>query len=112
MGFHDDMLSVHGSEANFLSDDQKFRQLEERLKVVEGVKMFGLDINDLGLVPGVRVPLKFKVPVFDKYTGVTCPKTHVKSYYRKMSVYSEDERLLMNFFKDNLSGAPLEWLCN
>ena len=98
MGFHDDMLYVHGSEANFLGDDQKFRQLEERLKAVEGVKMFGLDINNLGLVLGVRVPPKFKVPVFDKYTGVTCPKTHVKSYYRNIYMHYEDERLLMHFF--------------
>lgn len=57
-----------------------------------------MDITDLGLVPRVRVPPKFKVPVFDKYTGITCTKTHVRAYYRKMSSYFEDERLLMHFF--------------
>ncbi|XP_058726213.1 uncharacterized protein LOC131597537 [Vicia villosa] len=69
----------------------------------------GMDISDLGLVPGVRVPPKFKVPDFEKYKGNTCPKTHVRAYYRKMHVYSEDEGLLMHFFLDSLTGASLEW---
>ena len=79
------------------------------MKVVEGQGVLGMDITDLGLVPWVRVPPKFKVPVFDKYTGTTCPKTHVTAYYRKMSAYFEDERLLMPFFQDSLVGASLEW---
>ncbi|XP_058746156.1 uncharacterized protein LOC131619029 [Vicia villosa] len=60
-------------------------------------------------IPGVRVPPKFKVPDFEKYKGNTCPKTHVRAYYRKMHVYSEDEGLLMHFFQDSLTGASLEW---
>lgn len=68
-----------------------------------------MDITNLGLVPGVRVPPKFKVPVFDKYTGTTCPKTHVRAYYRKSYACSEDERLLMHFFQDSLARASLEW---
>ncbi|XP_058732596.1 uncharacterized protein LOC131604125 [Vicia villosa] len=31
------------------------------------------------------------------------------AYYRKMSVYSEDEGFLMHFFQDSLAGASLEW---
>ncbi|XP_058725919.1 uncharacterized protein LOC131597227 [Vicia villosa] len=85
-----------------------FRGLEERMRAMEGQGP-GMDINDLGLVPGVRVPLKFKVPNFEKYKGNTCPKTHVQTYYRKMHVYSEDEGLLMHFFQDSLTGASFEW---
>lgn len=62
-----------------------------------------MDITDLGLVPRVRVPPKFKTLVFDKYTGMTCPKTHVRYYF------SNDERLLMHLFQDSLVGASLEW---
>lgn len=68
-----------------------------------------MNVIGLGLVPRVRVPSKLKVPTFDKYTGTTFPKTCVKDYYLKMSVYSEDERLLMNFFRDSMSGASSEW---
>ena len=100
---------MHSADLGMPAEDRKYRMLEERLKAVEGQGVLGMDITDLGLVPGVRVPPKFKVPSFDKYTGATCPRTHVKSYYRKMSVYSEDERMLMHFFQDSLTGAPLEW---
>ncbi|XP_058768767.1 uncharacterized protein LOC131642543 [Vicia villosa] len=85
-----------------------FRGLEERMRAMEGQGL-GMDISDLGLVPGVRVPSKFKVSDFEKYKGNTCPKTHVRAYYRKMHVYSEDEGLLMHFFQDSLTGASLEW---
>lgn len=76
---------------------------------VEGQGVLGIDVTDMGLVPGVRVPPKFKVPVFDKYVGTTCLKTYVRAYYCKMSTISKDERLLMHFFQDNLTGASLEW---
>ncbi|XP_058733066.1 uncharacterized protein LOC131604652 [Vicia villosa] len=85
-----------------------FRGLEERMRAMEGQGL-GMDISDLGLVPGVRVPPKFKVLDFNKYKGNTCPKTHVQAYYRKMHVYSEDEELLMHFFQDSRTGASLEW---
>ncbi|XP_050894768.1 uncharacterized protein LOC127101400 [Lathyrus oleraceus] len=65
--------------------------LEKRLKVVEGQGVLGMNVNDLGLVAEVGVPPKFKVPILDKYNGTTCPKTHVKAYYYKMSMYSKDE---------------------
>ena len=89
--------------------DLLFRRLEERLKAVEGQNPLGVDVADLGLVPGVRVPPKFKVPIFDKYNGNSCPKTHVQAYFRKMVAYFDDEKLLMYFFQDNLVGASLEW---
>ncbi|XP_058752437.1 uncharacterized protein LOC131625607 [Vicia villosa] len=104
---HEDLFPE--SEWGFPPDaGRMFRGLEERMRAMEGQGL-GMDINDFGLVPGVRVPPKFKVPDFEKYKGNTCPKTHVRAYYRKMHVYSEDEGLLMHFFQDSLTGASLEW---
>ncbi|XP_058741044.1 uncharacterized protein LOC131613387 [Vicia villosa] len=104
---HEDLFPE--SEWGFPHDaGRMFRGLEERMRAMEGQGL-GMDISDLGLVPGVRVPPKFKVPDFEKYKGNTCPKTHVRAYYRKMHVYSEDEGLLMHFFQDSLTGASLEW---
>ena len=89
--------------------ERKFQLFEERLKAMENSGISGIDLTDMGLVPGLRIPPKFKVPDFDKYKGTTCPKTHVRAYYRKMSAYTDDEKLLMHFFQDSLSGASLEW---
>jgi hypothetical protein len=61
------------------------------------------------LVPNVVVPKKFRVPEFIKYTGTQCPMTHLKSYCNKMAEVVHDEKLLIHFFQDSLSGAALSW---
>lgn len=63
----------------------------------------------LGFMSGIMIPPKFKVPDFDKYKRTNCPQTHVRSYYREMPAYTDDEKMLMHFFQDRLSGASLEW---
>ena len=40
-------------------------------------KVPGLYFEELGLVSGVVIPQKFKVPMFAKYDGVSCPKMHL-----------------------------------
>ena len=55
--------------------------LEERLKVVEGKGVLGMDANDLGLVFRVKVPPKFKPPTFEKYNRTSCPITHATAYF-------------------------------
>ena len=61
------------------------------------------------LVPGIKISAKLKVPNFERYKGINCPKTHVRAYCRKMAAYSNDEKIFMNFFQDILSGESLEW---
>src|SRR3954469_18343369 len=65
-------------------DDDKYQQLEERMKAMEIQKIPGLDFDDLGLISDILIPPKFKVPVFAKYDGVSCPKLHLRSYVRKI----------------------------
>jgi len=91
----------------------KLDLIEERLRAIEGFGDYPFaDMTDLCLVPDVVIPLKFKVLDFDRYKGTTCPKNHLKMYYRKMGAYSRDEKLLMHFFKDSLAGAAVIWYTN
>ena len=65
--------------------NEKFNHTAERLRVIEGGGNYGFaDMSELCLVPDVVIPLKFKVPDFDKYKGTSCPKNHLKMYCRKM----------------------------
>ena len=41
--------------------------------------MHGLDFKELGLVSGIVIPPKFKVPLVSKYDGVSCPNMHLRS---------------------------------
>jgi hypothetical protein len=83
----------------------KILALEERVKAMEGHSEFGLDALDMCLVSNVVLPPKFKVPDFEKYKGLTCPRNHLIMYCRKMGIAAQDDKLLIHFFQDSLSGV-------
>jgi hypothetical protein len=87
----------------------KILALEERVKAMEGDNEFGLDALDMCLFSNVVLPPKFKVPDFEKYKGLTCPRNHLIMYCRKMGIAAQDDKLLIHFFQDSLSGASLNW---
>ncbi|XP_058783353.1 uncharacterized protein LOC131658035 [Vicia villosa] len=114
-----DQTSNNGSgkqdeeEEEYYDDEEypedKYRQLEERMKAVEIQKIPGLDFEELGLISGVVIPPKFKTPTFAKYDGVSCPKLHLKSYVRKIQPHTTDKMLWIHLFQESLSGTQLEW---
>ena len=92
---------------------EKLNLIEERLRVVEGFDDYPFtDMTNLCLVLDIIIPPKFKVPDYDRYKGMTCPKNHLKMYFRKMGAYSRDEKLLMHFFQDSLAGVAVIWYTN
>ena len=97
-----------GSVSPAIAEKGKLDQIEERLRAVEGGKDYALtDMEDLCLVPNMVIPLKFKVPDFDKYNGMTCPKTHLRIYCQKMGAYTKDGKFLMHFFQESLTRAAV-----
>src|ERR1051325_9550686 len=99
----------HYDNDQYSDEDNKYKQLEDRLNAVENLKMSGLNFDDLSLVPGVVIPPKFKVPNFAKYDGISCPKLHLKSYVQKISPHTDDRKLWMHYLQESLSGTQLEW---
>src|ERR1051325_12110616 len=65
------------------ADEQTESDRKLHMRAFENQGVVGFDMTDLGLVPGVKIPPKFKVPELTKYKGNSCPKTHIRSYYRK-----------------------------
>lgn len=87
----------------------KYKILEERLKVIESFSIFRINVMWMCLVLDVAIPPKFKTPDFEKYKGVSCPRNHLRMFVRKMAAYTPNEKLMMHSFQDNLSGEPLDW---
>jgi hypothetical protein len=84
--------------------------LEARIRAIERVDLYDLVRSaEIFLVPNMVVPKNFCVLEFIKYTGTQCPMTHLKSYCNKMAEVVHNEKLLMHFFQDSLSGAALSW---
>jgi len=89
-------------------DQNKLFALEERLRAVEGNDWFDLiRATKVCLVPNIVVPKDFRIPDFIKYTGLECPNTHLRSYCNKMAEVIHDDKLLIYFFKDSLTGSAL-----
>ena len=60
---------------------RKLELIKERLKIMEGFDMYNLvDANKMSLVLDLILPMKFKVPTFDKYDGTKCPFAHLYMY--------------------------------
>src|SRR3954469_24438527 len=93
--------SLSSNEEDYHSEDEqgdnKYQQLEERMKAMEIQKIPGLDFKDLGLVSDIFIPPKFKVPIFAKYDGVSCPKLHLRSYVRKILPHTAYNKLWIHF---------------
>ncbi|GAU30309.1 hypothetical protein TSUD_385300 [Trifolium subterraneum] len=87
----------------------KYDEMQKEMRALRGKDLFGQDAHKLCLVPDVVVPHKFKVPDFEKYKGSTCPKAHLIMYARKMSTQSSNDKLLIHYFQDSLTGAALRW---
>jgi hypothetical protein len=80
------------------------------VRAIEGIDLYDLaQATKMCLIPNVIILKKFHVPEFIKYTRTQCPFTHLKFYYNKMTKVVHDEKLLMHFFLDSLSGAALSW---
>lgn len=79
--------------------ENKVRDIEQKLKVMEGFNVIGTYSAEICLVPNVRIPVKLKVPDFEKYKGESDSRIHIRAYYRKMVAYSNDDRFLIIYFK-------------
>ena len=87
------------SEEQYPLTDDKYKELEDRLNAMEIQQIPGLDLGDMGLVPGLVIPPKFKVPTVALYDGVSCPKMHFEPW--------NWSNWLMGRSKNQL--AALEW---
>ncbi|XP_039686840.1 uncharacterized protein [Medicago truncatula] len=92
--------------------EEKFEAVHKELKTIRGKEMFSQNVNDLYLVPDVVIPHKFKMPIFEKYTGDTCPEMHLVTYVRKMIAHKNNEPLLIHCFQDSLTGPAHTWYMN
>jgi hypothetical protein len=100
----------HKTKSSNGIDQDKMAALEARIRAIEGVDLYDpVRAAEMCLVPNVVVPKKFHVLEFIKYIGTQCSMTHLKSYCNKMAEVVHDEKLLMHFFQDSLSGAALSW---
>ncbi|XP_058783714.1 uncharacterized protein LOC131658434 [Vicia villosa] len=105
------IYQVEPNERGEVYDDfqDQFQEMRKAIKALKGENSFGKNAYDMCLVPNVKIPAKFKVPDFEKYKGSSCPQSHLTMYCRKMATHTDDDKLLIHYFQDSLTGAALKW---
>ncbi|XP_040971412.1 uncharacterized protein [Gossypium hirsutum] len=107
----DDMAEIEKGKVDMAKQlDNRCKWLEEKFKAMETADYCGgIDAKDLSLVPDLVLPPKFKIPEFEKYSGTSCPETHITMFCRRMAGYVNNDQLLIHCFQDSLIGSAAKW---
>ena len=61
------------------------------------------------LMPVASLPTKFRMPDIERYTGIGCPRIHLRLYSTVMRAHGLDEPQMITLFPLSLSGAAQRW---
>ncbi|KAM3270964.1 hypothetical protein P3S67_029166 [Capsicum chacoense] len=103
------------TEKSIMTEEQekiviKLRSLELTMKNLQGLGGYkSVSYKDLCMFPGVRPPLGFKMPNFEKYDRHGDPVAHLRCYCNQLRSAGGKEELLMAYFGESLSGLASDW---
>ena len=84
--------------------EQKMRQM----RVSDG----GMGWDDFDGLPVASLPAKFRMPEIERYTGIGCPRIHLRLYSTVMRAHGLDEAQMIMLFPMSLSGAAQRWFAS
>ena len=79
-------------------------RLEQRMRQMR-VSDGDISWDDFDGAPVVSLPAQFRMPEIERYTGIGCPKIHLRLYSSVMRAHGLDEAHLIMLFPMSLSGA-------
>ncbi|WKA12991.1 hypothetical protein VitviT2T_030331 [Vitis vinifera] len=68
--------------------------------------------DDFGGMPVASLPAKFRMPDIERYTGIGCPRLHLRLYSTVMRAHGLDEPQMITLFPLSLSGAAQRWFAS
>ncbi|KAL6314367.1 hypothetical protein AAG906_021201 [Vitis piasezkii] len=84
--------------------EQKLRQM----RTSEGA----ITWEDFDGAPVASLPAKFRMPEIERYTGIGCPRIHLRLYSTVMRAHGLDEAQMVMLFPMSLSGAAQRWFAS
>ncbi|KAJ9705631.1 hypothetical protein PVL29_003616 [Vitis rotundifolia] len=100
------------------TDDTRLAEQEARVEKPES-RMRQIRLQDEGLtwddrdgVPTTILPVKFCMPDIEPYTGIGCPKIHLRLYSTIMRAHGIDGAHLVALFPLSLSGVAQRWFAS
>ena len=72
----------------------------------------GLTWDDRDGIPVASLPAKFRMPDIERYSGIGCPKIHLRLYSTVMRAHGIDDAQLVALFPMSLSKATQRWFAS
>ena len=79
----------------------RIEQCMRQMRVSDGSVVW----DDFGGMPVASLPAKFRMPDIERYTGIGCPRIHLRLYSTMMRAHGLDEPQMITLFPLSLSGA-------
>ncbi|WKA00324.1 hypothetical protein VitviT2T_018690 [Vitis vinifera] len=80
----------------------------KQLRVSDGSAVW----DDLEGMPVASLPAKFRMPDIERYTGIGCPRIHLRLYSTVVRAHGLDEPQMITLFPLSLSGAAQRWFAS
>ncbi|XP_059596919.1 uncharacterized protein LOC100852852 [Vitis vinifera] len=86
----------------------RIEQCMRQMRVSDGSVVW----DDFGGMPVASLPAKFRMPDIERYTGIGCPRIHLRLYSTVMRAHGLDEPQMITLFPLSLSGAAQRWFAS
>ncbi|RVW15703.1 Retrovirus-related Pol polyprotein from transposon 17.6 [Vitis vinifera] len=86
----------------------KLEQMMRQMRVSDG----DMSWDDFDGSPVASLPTQFRMSEIERYTGIGCPKIHLRLYSSMMRAHRLDEAHLIMLFPMSLSGAAQRWFAS
>ena len=84
-------------DTRLVEQEAKVERLESRMRHIR-LQDRGLTWNDRDGIPMASLPAKFCMPNIERYSGIGCPKIHLRLYSTIMRAHRIDDAQLVTFF--------------
>ncbi|XP_034708924.1 uncharacterized protein LOC117931969 [Vitis riparia] len=87
---------------------ERLESMMRRIRLQDG----GLTWDDRDGIPAASLPAKFRMPDIERYSGIGCPKIHLRLFSTVMRAHGIDDAQLVALFPMSLSGAAQRWFAS
>ncbi|XP_019072550.1 uncharacterized protein LOC104877556 [Vitis vinifera] len=98
-------------DTRLAEQEAKVERLESMMRQIR-LQDGGLTWDDRDGIPAASLPAKFRMPDIERYSGIGCPKIHLRLYSTVMRAHGIDDAQLVALFPMPLSGAAQRWFAS
>ncbi|RVW72172.1 hypothetical protein CK203_061821 [Vitis vinifera] len=98
-------------DTRLAEQEAKVERLESMMRQIR-LQDGGLTWDDRDGIPAASLPAKFRMPDIERYSGIGCPKIHLRLYCTIMRAHGIDDAQLVALFPMSLSGAAQRWFAS